>query len=110
MPNSIDVLVTFNEESLSGRYFPHQVADLELALPYMALTQRQSAWHWEKRYIVLLWLSLIVMIPFDLSQFDAVKDSGTTFQALEQAGLDNYTKAGLQRDAATLLLARLYSR
>ena len=25
---------------------------------------------WETRYILLLWLSIIVMIPFELSRFD----------------------------------------
>lgn len=93
-----------------GQYFPHQVDDLELTLPYMKLVQGQGAWDWERRYIVLLWLSLIVMIPFDLAQFDTVKGSEETFKALEKAGQDHYTKAGLERDAATLLLARLYSR
>ncbi|KAG8909114.1 hypothetical protein FRC00_010736 [Tulasnella sp. 408] len=65
--------------------------------------------NWETRYIVLLWLSLVAMLPFDLAQFDR-GNPGSTFERLEAAGKTNLDKAGLEREGAALLLARLYAR
>ncbi|KAG8881970.1 hypothetical protein FRB97_008838 [Tulasnella sp. 331] len=93
-----------------GRYFPHTIDDLDIALGTLQAASKHPTWHWERRYVVLLWLSLIVMIPFDLAQFDTERGSGTTVAALEDAGRQYLTKAGLERDAAALLLARLYAR
>ena len=49
------------------------------------------------------------MIPFDFAQFDEGV-SGHTVQALEEIGKRSITKAGIEREGAILLLARLYIR
>jgi hypothetical protein len=64
---------------------------------------------WALRYAVLLWLSLICIIPFDLAQLDEDAD-GETADALEGLARPLLGRAGLERDAAALLLARLYMR
>lgn len=65
--------------------------------------------NWETRYIILLWLSLVAMLPFDLAQFDGTKP-GSTFGRLDIAGKSNLDKAGLEREGAALLLTKLYAR
>jgi hypothetical protein len=53
------------------KFFPHEVADLEPTLRYL---QRQSPLDfetWQTRYSLLLWLSIIVLIPFDLATVDS---------------------------------------
>jgi len=66
---------------------------------------------WPTRYIVLLWLSLICRLPFDLANFDAEgTDQKSTAQVVEDIGRQYLDKAGLEKDGAALLLARLYSR
>jgi tubulin-specific chaperone D len=54
------------------RFFPHQVEDLSIALTCvnMSGSQMQHPALWHLRYVMLLWLSLICMIPFDLDRFD----------------------------------------
>ncbi|KDQ62420.1 hypothetical protein JAAARDRAFT_189747 [Jaapia argillacea MUCL 33604] len=92
------------------RFFPHEVADLPIALDYMLLKDgpAQTGYMWSLRYIFLLWLSLICMIPFGLSQFDEGDVStGTTIEKLARHYLGY---AGLERDGAALLLSRLYIR
>lgn len=64
---------------------------------------------WALRYAVLLWLALICMIPFDLAQFDEGAD-GETADALEALARPFLSRAGLEREASALLLARLYMR
>ena len=32
---------------------------------------------WEARYVLLLWLSIVCMIPFDMARFDGLKEAVT---------------------------------
>ncbi|KAJ7459837.1 TBCD protein [Mycena latifolia] len=90
------------------RFFPHEVADLALARACMGGVAREPR-QWALRYAVLLWLALICMIPFDLAQFDEHAD-GETADALEGLARSFLNRAGLEREGAALLLARLYTR
>jgi hypothetical protein len=51
------------------KHFPHEIYELEPLFQIYLSIPRDS--EWETRYIVLLWLSLIVMNPFDLSIIDS---------------------------------------
>lgn len=65
---------------------------------------------WPLRYVVLLWLSLICMIPFDLAKFDESGKDGETAAKIEELANSYIDKAGLERRGASTLLARLYTR
>ena len=68
---------------------------------------------WELRYVLLLWLSLICMIPFDLSRFDDVSKTSagaSTASKLEAVGLQYLGVAGKEREGAAVLLGRLFLR
>lgn len=41
-----------------------------------ALTEKVSSQTWETRYVLLLWLSILVIVPFDLSTIDSMLSSG----------------------------------
>ncbi|KAF8073788.1 armadillo-type protein [Lyophyllum atratum] len=70
----------------------------------------QDVSQWALRYVVLIWLSLICMIPFDLAQFDETDEAGNTATSIESAAKGFLGKAGLERQGAALLLSRLYTR
>ncbi|KAF8510075.1 TBCD protein [Hysterangium stoloniferum] len=98
-------------------FFPHQVADLSIALDYLIIPDgpAQSTSQWPLRYIVLLWLSLICMIPFDLVKFDKEITSTdnaalSTAHKVESIANDYLSRAGLEREAAAILLSKLYTR
>ncbi|KAG6841983.1 hypothetical protein C0991_004474 [Blastosporella zonata] len=103
--------ITFRDEK-AVRFFPHEIADLSIALDFLRLPQGliQDPNQWALRYVVLIWLSLICMIPFDLSQFDEVGHKGHTATAIESSAKLFIGKAGLEREGAALLLSRLYTR
>ncbi|KAJ7288359.1 TBCD protein [Mycena rebaudengoi] len=94
------------------RFFPHEIADLSIARDYITLKDGsvQDPRQWALRYGVLLWLALICMIPFDLVQFDDEGREGETATALEGLARGYLDRAGLDREGAALLLARLYTR
>uniref|UniRef100_A0A8C8ZV16 Tubulin-specific chaperone D n=1 Tax=Prolemur simus TaxID=1328070 RepID=A0A8C8ZV16_PROSS len=52
------------------RLFPHEVADVEPVLDMVAGQDPKDHETWETRYMLLLWLSVTCLIPFDLSRLD----------------------------------------
>jgi hypothetical protein len=83
------------------RFFPHQTTDLTLLLSLFSREETLGEASWHTRYVLLLWLSLVVMLPFKLDEaVPNIKDIG-----------GRYLKAaGKERDAASIVLARLFSR
>lgn len=91
------------------------MSDLPVALEYMLILKntKELTHLWPLRYAILLWLSLICMLPFDLAQFDSpnVSRGGiNTIDALEMTAMLYLDKAGLEKDASAILLSRLYTR
>ncbi|KAF9241181.1 tubulin folding cofactor D C terminal-domain-containing protein [Melanogaster broomeanus] len=94
------------------RFFPHEIADVTIAIDFMRLPDGPAAHpsQWSLRYVVLLWLSLVCRIPFDLEQFDEQGHLGRTSSTLETTAKQYLGKAGLEREGAVVLLSRLYMR
>ena len=82
------------------------------ALDYMTLPDgpAQANALWYLRYVVLLWLSLICMIPFDLAQLDDPDRIGETATKIEAVAKMHLGKAGLEREGVASLLSRFYMR
>ncbi|NWR47300.1 TBCD protein, partial [Regulus satrapa] len=55
--------------------FPHEVRDLQPVLDMLAKQNPRDPETWETRYMLLLWLSMICLIPFDLARFDGSLES-----------------------------------
>jgi hypothetical protein len=93
------------------QHFPHEIEDLRPILLFMERAQAvHDMTHWQLRYIVLLWLSLICRIPFDLALFDEDGDSSRVSALLIATGKQWLDRSGLERYAAAQLLSRLYMR
>jgi tubulin-specific chaperone D len=91
-----------------------------------ALCLNQSHFVWQERYIRLLWLSQLVLTPFDLQSISSPHNIPITRArvpedlepqrlpviaiALLSAGLDNLSAAGKERESAGRLLVRIALR
>jgi hypothetical protein len=127
----IILLIFFSTDTIhivfAVRFFPHQVQDLSIVISTFGLLlprlesksnriveafSNTSLWHY--RYILLLWLSLICMIPFNLSRFDNLStlqsQNISTYEYLEKIGWSYLGLPGKEREAAALVLARLMLR
>lgn len=109
-------------------FFPHQVSDLELAVALLekshhatAITsiRQESTGEMETKCVILLWLSILVLIPFDISSVDTSIVNDNDLEKLEPAPLvlrimryskDYLSSAGPMRRIAGLLLSRLLTR
>nr|XP_043907616.1 tubulin-specific chaperone D isoform X1 [Solea senegalensis] len=95
---------------------PHEVADLQPVLDLLSKQDSTDTETWETRYILLLWLSMTCLIPFDLSRLDGHLDSdgGSTRESTMDRIL-NIAKSYLvvsskPRDAAAVLVSKFMTR
>uniref|UniRef100_A0A672IWM0 Tubulin-specific chaperone D n=1 Tax=Salarias fasciatus TaxID=181472 RepID=A0A672IWM0_SALFA len=54
---------------------PHEVADLQPVLDLLSRQDPNDLETWETRYMLLLWLSMTCLVPFDLSRLDGRMES-----------------------------------
>jgi len=110
------------------KFFPHQVSDLELAVSLLekchstnsvTSLRQESTGEMEAKCVTLLWLYILVLVPFDISTVDtsiANDDSLTEFElsplVLRIIGFckDYLSTAGPMRTMAGLVLSRLLTR
>lgn len=101
------------------KLFPHAVADLEPVLALLLSQDPSEHGTWETRYGLLLWLSILVMIPFDLATVDstvgasaaaATGESGGLIHSIISTAQSYLGDSGATRDAAAVCLSRLLTR
>lgn len=107
------------------RFLPHEAADLEPVLSALKRQDRADHGRWQTRYGLLLWLSMLVLVPFDICSIDSAlataggssdhDDNERAAQATLVGTLCELVKAYLEdpgptREAAALCLASLLKR
>lgn len=98
------------------KFFPNDVSNLEPVVN-LVTNDRPSPRAWEVDYVALLWLSLLVMVPFDLAVVDSSYIQVSTASspppiAIKLLSLCRYhlSSPGATREMAALLTARLLLR
>ncbi|XP_026339570.1 tubulin-specific chaperone D isoform X2 [Ursus maritimus] len=98
------------------RLFPHEVADVQPVLDMFTNQNPRDHETWETRYMLLLWLSVTCLIPFDFSRLDGslLTQPGQTRMSImdrilqiAEAYLVVSDKA---RDAAAVLVSKFVTR
>ncbi|XP_072531302.1 tubulin-specific chaperone D [Salminus brasiliensis] len=96
--------------------FPHEVADMQPVLDLLCRQDPKDPETWETRYMLLLWLSMTCLIPFDLSRLDGHLnlDPGLNREPIMDRIL-NVAKVYLNvadksRDAASVLVSKFVTR
>lgn len=92
------------------RWFPHEVSDMEPVLTALEQQDPKSISTWEVRYVLLLWMAIICIVPFDMSRFDSSHQRVITMDRIlivAKSYLDSRDKT---QDAAVLLIGRFLAR
>ncbi|CAM0956477.1 unnamed protein product [Alopecurus aequalis] len=110
------------------KFFPHQVSDLELAVALLekchtmssaTALREESTGEMETKCVVLLWLYILILIPFDISSVDTSIAATDHMGGSEVVPLvtrildickDYLSNSGPMRRMSGLLLARLLTR
>ncbi|XP_055916706.1 tubulin-specific chaperone D [Eupeodes corollae] len=73
------------------KFLPHELSDLEFALDLLEKQDPKVFENWETRYILLLWMSILVLNPFHMARLDAYAAGGDVVNCTENAA-SNKTK------------------
>ncbi|EOA23407.1 hypothetical protein CARUB_v10016587mg [Capsella rubella] len=110
------------------KFFPHQVSDLELAVLLLekchsttsvSALRQESTGEMEAKCVTLLWLSILVLVPFDISSVDTSIANDKSFGVNDLPPLvlkilgfckDYLCSAGPMRRISGLLLSKLLTR
>ncbi|KAE9618781.1 putative tubulin-specific chaperone D, tubulin-folding cofactor D [Lupinus albus] len=110
------------------KFFPHQVSDLELAVSLLekchhtssgSSLRHESTGEMESKCVMLLWLYILVLVPFDISTVDTSIANNESLVEFELAPLvlriielckDYLSTSGPMRTMAGLVLSKLLTR
>ncbi|XP_063824172.1 tubulin-specific chaperone D [Ostrinia nubilalis] len=97
------------------RHLPHEVSDLLTVLTYLEAQDPNDKETWRSRFVLLLWLSIVVIIPFHMSRLDGFApgqpDAGTSKKLTVMERIFNICKTyALSRDSCAEASAYLASK
>ncbi|XP_017280923.1 tubulin-specific chaperone D [Kryptolebias marmoratus] len=96
--------------------FPHEVSDVQPVLELMSRQDPNDLQTWQTRYMLLLWLSVTCLIPFDLSRLDGhLESDGAKTREPTMYRILNIAKSYLlvsdsPRSAASVLVSKFMTR
>ncbi|XP_070704399.1 tubulin-specific chaperone D [Pempheris klunzingeri] len=96
--------------------FPHEVADVQPVLDLLSRQDPKDSETWETRYMLLLWLSMTCLIPFDLYRLDGhlESDGGKAREPIMDRILaiakSYLLVSDTPRDAASVLVSKFMTR
>ncbi|GLD96043.1 hypothetical protein PINS_up004721 [Pythium insidiosum] len=97
------------------KLLPHEVSDFEPTLLMLQSQDRTDHSTWETRYVLLLWLSMLCLVPFDLQTIDSSSIGPSSTHNSIVASILTLCKeyladSGAKQLAAAVCLSRLLSR
>ncbi|XP_072299328.1 tubulin-specific chaperone D [Eucyclogobius newberryi] len=96
--------------------FPHEVADVQPVLDLLLRQDPKDSETWETRYMLLLWLSMTCLIPFDLVRLDGhlEREGGhareSTMDRILAIAKAYLVVSDSPRDAASVLVSKFMTR
>ncbi|EDW63994.1 tubulin-specific chaperone D [Drosophila virilis] len=57
------------------KFMPHELSDLEFVLQLLGQQDPKEFSNWETRYMLLLWMSILVLNPFHMARLDAYEQA-----------------------------------
>jgi len=90
------------------RHLPHEVEDLETVVELLQDLDHSTD-SWETRYVLLLWLAIIILIPFNMTRFDSGHKAPLADRVLALCQR-HLTFRDKSRDAAAFLASKFLTR
>lgn len=92
------------------KFFPHDVEDLERLVDFLTNLQLGVS-EWYVHYVLLLWLAMVVIVPFDLETIDSKKEGEESLLTKIIDFCEGFLKStGVNRQAACQVIAKILTR
>lgn len=85
------------------KLFPHEVSHIEACMRLLRIQDCMDFGNWETRYILMLWLCILCIIPFDICSMDSSLISNSTTDGAMVASADTSSDVGPRNTAPTLV-------
>lgn len=97
------------------KFFPHEVTDLEPSFELLlAQGDPDDSDNWETRYVLLLWVSIVIRVPFDLCSIDTTEtgagEEGSLLHRIMTVAMSYLGQPTKTREGAAVLIAQLLTR
>ncbi|XP_055535391.1 tubulin-specific chaperone D [Wyeomyia smithii] len=92
------------------KYLPHEIRHLSFVLGYLERQDLEDWQNWETRFLCLLWLSILVLNPFDLSRLDSDVGGRGTMERIYEVCRINCFKEDTCTPIAAYLTAKFLIR
>lgn len=93
-----------------GRRFPHETNKLALLVDLLAREDPNDKSNWQTRFVLIVWLSIVILAPFDLSKFDSGSSDQTMQDKIYQTLMKSLINHDSSQHVAAFCLARFFSR
>jgi hypothetical protein len=57
------------------KFLPHELSDFDFVLNLLEKQKMEESENWETRYMLLLWLSILILNPFHMARLDSTNDT-----------------------------------
>lgn len=92
-----------------GRRLPHDIDKLPLIIELLSKEDPRIKNNWETRYSLTIWLAILVLVPFDLDQFDPTMNMRIS-ERIYQMLTNSLTYYDSCQQVTTFCLAKFFSR
>ncbi|CAF0942097.1 unnamed protein product, partial [Brachionus calyciflorus] len=93
------------------QYLPHEITDFDPVLKLLESQDPRDSNSWQTRFILLLWLSIICIVPFDLDRFDTTQNQVDSIaNRFLKSTIPYLFTSDKCQDACAFLLAKFMSR
>eukprot|EP01022_Parablepharisma_sp_SALTPOND_P000943 TRINITY_DN105303_c0_g1_i1.p1 TRINITY_DN105303_c0_g1~~TRINITY_DN105303_c0_g1_i1.p1 ORF type:complete len:1052 (-),score=105.14 TRINITY_DN105303_c0_g1_i1:6138-9032(-) len=89
------------------KYMSHEAADFEYCLELLVYQSLSDTTQWYATYVLQLWMSILVLVPFDIKSIDS---SSKLTETITNHCLEALSTTGKCRDGASIMLAKYVTR
>lgn len=89
------------------KFMPHDAEDMECCLELLVGQPVEDTTHWYTTYVLQLWMSMLLLIPFDIKTMDS---SNNLSDVIVKHALSALSTSGKCRDGAAIMLAKYATR
>lgn len=90
--------------------FPHEANKLPLLIKLLSKEDLHDKYNWQTRYVLTVWLSIVLLTPFDLKKFDSHSNDQSISEKIYSTLMKSLLIYGSNQQASAFCLAKFFSR
>jgi len=103
-------LIKVNGFKSIGKKFPHETDKLPLLVELLSKEDTKDKINWHTRYVLTVWLSIVILTPFDLAKFDPISSDQGIAEKLYSILMLSLVSHDSCQQVSAFCLAKYFSR